>query len=395
MVFREPGTVGTSAAAAADERVTAAERYGRENPLKFATASTIGLAGAAAGGASAARSAGAAGGLKAALKAEVDPRIGAFGTTAETKLTRRIRNAVDDFQNDQRGQANLIGRLDADSETDGDVDVDAGEVDTDGELGPDIDPFDRSDARLYDPSREFGDQESITNDVSQSVRTGESDRDIESGVSGSGDPEAAPGVDLPEGGFSERGFGDIDTTPDGDVDVDVNDIPALRDSVDAADVVATTVGAGTAARATGVASSSVDVDTANAAGVDTDPDTLGDLDTGIDTRVDVDQGLDVGSDLESNLDRGFDIDRDVDTNDPDAGDFDFGDSDTRDRDRDPTDRDPTPRDPDAEFGLDRVEEDEPLEQIVTVDEERFDTGFFTGESSNGGDGALDGLDDFL
>jgi hypothetical protein len=182
----------------------------QQNPAGFAgsvaTGALIGGAGAAAGS-------GTASGLRAGLRAEVDPRIGPFGTTIETRAARGVR----DFVSDDRGQAQLVGRSRGrDPE---------GETAEDTDLGPDLDPFDRSDARLRDPNRDFGDDVGGMADDGPAVdpSAAESRQDIGAGIGGRGEPGIV-GSDADS--FSDRGFGDIEGT---ELDPDPTD--TLRDDL--------------------------------------------------------------------------------------------------------------------------------------------------------------------
>jgi len=60
------------------------------------------------------------------------------------------------------------------------------EEDDADELGVPDDPFRRSDNRLFDPSRQFGEQESIVSEVDQNTPGFESEDDIGSGIAGEG-----------------------------------------------------------------------------------------------------------------------------------------------------------------------------------------------------------------
>jgi hypothetical protein len=136
---------------------------------------------------------------------KTDPELQA--TRGAKKLNELVQRADPIPDSDTRGSLQ-VGKSRRRGDGGNDESVTSDRDSSGGEdLGPDMDPFDVSDTRLYDQSRTFGDSESVTSDTSQSVRTGESTEDIGSGVSGRGDPQPAAGVDLPDGGFSERGFG--------------------------------------------------------------------------------------------------------------------------------------------------------------------------------------------
>jgi hypothetical protein len=81
----------------------------------------------------------------------------------------------------------------------------------DDDLGPDIDPFDRSDRRLFDQRREFGDDIGGMADDRPAVDpdSAESRQDIGSGIAEGGEPEVR-GSDAES--FSSRGFGDVSGT---------------------------------------------------------------------------------------------------------------------------------------------------------------------------------------
>jgi len=183
----------------------------QQNPAGFAGAvgagALLGGAGAAAGSST----------LRAGLRAEVDPRIGPFGTTIETRAGRGVR----DFLDDDRGQAQLLPES---RERDRGTDDDAGTV-SDDDLGPDLDPFDRSDTRLFDQQREFGDDIGGMADDGPTVdpTSAESRQDIGGGIGGRGE---AGIVGSDADSFSERGFGDVSGT-----ELDPTPTDTLRDDL--------------------------------------------------------------------------------------------------------------------------------------------------------------------
>lgn len=204
---------GTAAGRDATKNLVTAAR---ENPAGTAGALTVGLAGVGVGAATAARGSGS---LRAALKAEVDPRVGPFGTTLETKAFRGARNRINDlpFPGNERGSLQLGKFRTRGSDADSDVDTDAdSSVDADSDdLGvPDDDPFRVSDKRLFDPARDF-DRDADTNpNVDPTDRSGVAEDDIQSGIAGQGNPQAAPGTTF-EWDTSDSNL--VDTEADVDV----------------------------------------------------------------------------------------------------------------------------------------------------------------------------------
>ena len=187
------GEVAETATAQGRDRAEQTAAAARQNPAGFAGGISAGLL---AGGAGVAAGGGAASGLRAGLRAEVDPRIGPFGTTIETRAARGVR----DFLDDDRGQAQLLPES-----RDRGTDTDAGTV-TDDDLGPDLDAFDRSDTRLFDPNREFGDVGGMADRGPTVDPTDASSReDIGGGIGGRGEA-GVRGSDAES--FSSRGFGD-------------------------------------------------------------------------------------------------------------------------------------------------------------------------------------------
>jgi len=206
------GTVGETAVAQGRDRAEQTVGAIRENPAGFAGAVTAGAVVGAGG-----LSRGSTGTLGQAVRAEVDPRIGPFGRTFETRVVSGAR----DFLADDRGQAELLTRPEG-RESGGST----GETATDDDLGPDVGPFDRSDSRLFDPNREFGDDVGGMQDAGPSVdpSAAESRQDIGPGVGGRGEPGIV-GSDAES--FSSRGFGDVEGT---ELDPDPTD--TLRDDLD-------------------------------------------------------------------------------------------------------------------------------------------------------------------
>jgi hypothetical protein len=199
------GTVGETATAQGRKRAERTADAIKENPGGFAGA-VAASAFVGAGG----LSRGSTGTLGQAVRAEVDPRIGPFGTTAETKAFRR-------FLGDDRGQAQLVPESrDRDGGTD---------TATDDDLGPNVGPFDRSDARLFDPNRQFGDDLGGMADDGPTVDPSDasSRQDIGAGIGGQGSPDLAPGVDADS--FSSRGFGNVEGT-----ELDPNPTSTVTDS---------------------------------------------------------------------------------------------------------------------------------------------------------------------
>jgi hypothetical protein len=85
------GTVAETGVAVGRDAAGRTAQEAQENPGEFAGAVGAGLL---LGGAGAASSGTAASGLRAAIRAEVDPRVGPFGTTAETQVFRGLRDRV-------------------------------------------------------------------------------------------------------------------------------------------------------------------------------------------------------------------------------------------------------------------------------------------------------------
>ena len=206
------GEVAETATAQTRDRAEQTAGAIKENPAGFAGAVAAG-AFVGAGG----LSRGSTGTLGQAVRAELDPRIGPFGRTFETRVARGAR----DFLADDRGQAELLTRPEG-RESGGST----GETATDDDLGPGLDPFDRSDARLFDPNREFGDDVGgmASDGPTVDPSAAESRQDIGSGVGGRGEPGIV-GSDAES--FSSRGFGDVEGT---ELDPDPTD--TLRDDLD-------------------------------------------------------------------------------------------------------------------------------------------------------------------
>jgi hypothetical protein len=342
--IQEEGTgdvTETTVAVGRDAAVrTAAEA--QRNPGEFAGAVGAGLL---AGGAGVAASGTAGSGLRAALRAEVDPRVGTFGTTLETRAGRGVR----DFLQDDRGQLQM-GRQRG-RETDSSSDTG---VASDEDLGPDIDPFDRSDARLFDPNREFDDDIGGMQDAPDPVDPADatSRQDIGSGIGGRGEADVR-GSDADS--FSERGFGEdfegfdqrFDRRSDDGLDGDGDATAPTIDPASAAGAsVGATLGAG---QQPDTGADLLDgLGFAGGFGVGTTPDTRTTPD--IDVFTDFDFGQDLGTDTPQ------DTPTDIDTDSPttDLTDPGLRDPPTRDP-RDPPRRDPGDpprRDPDAPLDLD-------------------------------------------
>lgn len=331
----ETDTIAETATATGRDRAAETVARAQANPAEFAGGA---VAGAAIGAGVLGR--GRTGSLRDAARAELDPRIGPFGETLESRTVSR-------FLDDDRGQAQLTGlsrQRDPRGSDGEDTDPAGGD-----DLGPDIGPFDRSDSRLFDPNRDFDDDLGGMQDAPDPVdpTAAESRQDIGGGVSGRGDPETAPGVDADS--FSDRGFGDFDgfdrrfdrrsdDTLDPDTDATT---PGLN-----ADAIA---GGGVGAAA-GVFGGGLDADAGPDVGlfdgrlappgVDTDPDVGG----GIDVFGGADVGGDIGQDTPQ--DTGQDTPQDT----PDL--FDPTRSDPgRDTERD------TGRDPGRDPGRDRERTD--------------------------------------
>lgn len=99
------------------------------------------------------------------------------------RIGRGLSTEIENFRSDVRGQLGSQRRRRTETES--------AEVEEESELGPELEAFEISDRRLYDPAREFGEQRSFRSvDV-----TGESEfeEDIGEGIAGRGEPEAAPG----------------------------------------------------------------------------------------------------------------------------------------------------------------------------------------------------------
>jgi len=118
----------------------------------------------------------------AAARAVLDP----VRTTGRATLRgyRAAHQSYRSFRRDNRGMAGLSGRQRSRGDSEGAQD----------NLGtPDDDPFRNSDSRLYDPSRSFDQPNDPSVDVDPTNPSGVSDQDIGAGISGKGDPGAAPG----------------------------------------------------------------------------------------------------------------------------------------------------------------------------------------------------------
>jgi len=334
--------IGETATAVGRDRAAAAAAEARANPGE--TAGRVG-AGVLLGGAGVAASGGSVGsGLRAGLGAELDPRVGPLGTTFETRAARGVR----DFLDDDRGQAQLVGRSRGrESGGRGGEDTDA---DADDDLGPDVGPFDRSDARLFDPSRDFDDDVGGMQDAPDPVdpADAESRQDIGAGIGGRGEPGIV-GSDAET--FSERGFGDVEGTeldPDPTSTLDGGFSAAGAGTGGLFGVPGQDDAAGTGAD--GLLGAPGDLDSTGATpGVDADTRGGVDLDTGFtpgsDTGTDTDGGTDTDTRQDTRQDSGgrellrLDADTRIDARDVDA------DTTTRDPiERDP--RDPQRRDPD-------------------------------------------------
>ena len=175
---------------------------------------------------------------------------------------------------------------------------DEAEEDADDDLGPDIDPFDRSDRRLFDQRREFGDDIGGMAEDGPTVDpdSAESRQDIGGGIAEGGEP-GVRGSDAES--FSERGFGDVSGT---ELDPNPTDTfgrfgvrfpgdgadavqqPELDSPTDAVDQ---PVGSGAGSGTTPLAPGGLDTDPLSDGAT---PDTQGgvDLDTGFTPRSDTD-----------------------------------------------------------------------------------------------------------
>jgi len=372
----EVGEIAETSAAVGRDTAAETAAQASSNPAEFAGGVT---AGAALGAGALSR--GSTGGIGTAIRTELDPRIGPFGTTIETRGVRGVRSFLDD----DRGQAQLAGRSrPRDPEGSGGGDADAV---SDSDLGPDIGPFDRSDRRLYDPAREFDEDLGGMADpeIDAPSAANPSRDDIGAGVSGRGDPQMAPGVDADS--FSERGFGDLTGT-----ELDPNPTSTLGSSgrtpsgatlgrLDAAGAgVGGLLGTREAATATapeldvdvrGDPQNGVDLDTGFTPGVGTDTPSDSGTDTPTDTGVD--NPVDTRTDQDPTM---VDVRADVDAikrvdsplRDPGA--------DLDPEGTDPTRRDPVdvgrdrPRDPDVPFDPDRDPfEEEAAPEVVGLGED--------------------------
>jgi hypothetical protein len=324
------GTVAETGAAVGRNVAAQTADEAQENPAEFAGGVTAGLllgAGAGARG---------TGSFRAALRAEVDPRVGPFGTTIETRAGRGLR----DFLSDDRGQMQIGkqrsgGSSSGESSNRGTSGTGVTDTDTQNEdLGPNLGPFDNSDSRLRDPTRTF-DQDTggmAPSDIDANTPGSRSRDDIDGGVSGEGNPQMAPGVEADS--FSDRGFGDydqrFDRRSDDRVDADADATAPILDP-EVRGAIAGAMATGFTGDATGQDQGpDLIIDTFGRPGTATGP--LGGLDTGLDqdTTPDTDQPTDT--------DRPTDTDQPTDTDTP----FDF---DLYDPDPD----DPTTRDPDSTY----------------------------------------------
>jgi hypothetical protein len=349
----------------------------QQNPGEFAGAVGAGLL---LGGAGAASTGTAASGLRAAVRAEVDPRVGTFGTTLETRAGRGVR----DFLRDDRGQADLGGLGRRDTGDGGD----SGGSPTTGTGGDDgLDP------ELQEALDNFADSGGTDlpgnpADVRRAENQPETDIDAADPVQQRRDQARREdrGADTTTGslGLDERPTRSSVTREDPlpgrarDRDADTVD-DALDRQADARqrfDARGDSLGAG-AGGLFGVASQDgrgrgdaiggllgtpggVD-----ATGTTPDLDTGGDLFGGTDIGSDTDTGIDIGSDTDTDIDIDTRIDTDqtpdIDTGDPSL-DTDISDPTTRDPPtRDPRDPgsdpgDPVRRDPDVPVEFDDEDE---------------------------------------
>jgi hypothetical protein len=375
------GETGETAVAVGRDRAAETADRARSNPGEFAG----GVAGGLALGAGV-LGRGATGGLRDAVAAELDPRVGPLGTTAETRAARGVR----DFLSDDRGQAQLVGRSrgrDPEGET--------SETGQDDDLGPDLDPFDRSDARVFDPSRDFDDDVGGMADPDAPVDPSDADsrQDIGAGIGGRGEPGIV-GSDAES--FSSRGFGDVSGT-----ELDPNPTDTFGDGVSPAGagvggVFGTVDGDGAATGADGLLGDPRGFDATGATpDVDGRADVRGgvDLDTGFTPGSDTDGGTDTGTDTDGGTDTdtrqdprtdsgGRDLVRlDADTQlDPVDADPASADADLRDPEaRDPRRRDPDPLDLDPPDRRDRDLPTEPERERRRREEEADDL-FVVGET---------------
>ena len=389
----------------------------QQNPGEFAGAVGAGLL---AGGAGAASAGGAGSGLRAALRAEVDPRVGPFGTTLETRAGRGVR----DFLDDDRGQADLagFGRRDTDS---GDAQTLDDLLDDEAQPVADTDPelddarsqrFDqigfeakrraaetRNDADLEDVARDSGTQTVDNRAGGRGVTTRET-------RTATGETPA-----LGSGGTTGRSFGSDVTDPDlspresqlaaqldtpdadlrtrADPDTDAGTVTDARARRQDAEARFDARGRGLGAGAGGLfgASTAAGGLLGGFGGVDTEPDAGIDIfgDIGSDVFTDTDPGI--GSDVETDTTPGFDFgDGDVDLFDPDLSDpsdlidpdrSDPGEDPGRDRGRDPGTDPERDRDPDVPFDGDQDTDDSTSLFDVLARDDTVDSGILSGSEA--------------
>jgi len=401
----------------------------QDSPGEFAGAVGAGLL---LGGAGAASSGTAASGLRAGLRAEVDPRIGPFGTTIETRAGRGVR----DFLSDDRGQADLtgFGRRD--------IDADSGDSATqfDDLLDDDTQPIAGTDPEIDDAgsqqldqagfeatrraaeTRNQADLEDVARDPgTQTVDNRAGGRGVTTRESRTASRDRAP---LGSGGTTGRSVGSDVTDPDlsplesqlaADLDTPDSDLRTRADpDTDAGTVTdararqrdaearfdARTSGLGAGAGGLfGVGSQDTPATGATVGGllggfggVGTDPDVggdiFGDIGTDVFTGVDTDPGID--SDIDTDIDTtpGLDLGGgDVDLFDPDPSDptrttdtdiVDPGEDPGRDRGRD-TGTDPErDRDPEVPFDGDQDTDDSTALFGVLRRDDTVDSGILSG-----------------
>jgi hypothetical protein len=380
--------------------VESAEQFARDPGTAVGGAAFTGLTAGAAGAATGGRSALSSATVRDAVTAELDPRIGPFGTTAETSLARRIRGDGGDAEPDG-GQ--LFDSGDGDG---GDVTLTAEDIAEDplsptpndadrrqqrrrGSQPPDVD--DEISGPDRDQPRTVSRRETTTVDVQpgERGRSGPTQTQREAGQSrrtSTFDIDLSP-RERQLAAQAERPDRDFRVLPEVRFDDELSlssRSGARTPTLSRPEVAAAAAGGaqtiegaqqrqeqaeavlpGVAERTGAFDAIDADADPDAAvgpdidAGVDTDPG----VDTGVDTGIDVDTRVDTRIDSESLIDTDARVDpdlRDPSLRDPDVRDPDVRDPDRRDPDvRDPDLRDPDLRDPDLDRPLEE-DDDEPL-----------------------------------
>jgi hypothetical protein len=376
----DPETVGRIADDPADAVATAldvggetavesAEQFTRDPGTAVGGAVFTGLTAGAAGAATTGRSALSSATVRDAVSAELDPRIGPFGTTAETSIARRIRgDGGGDRPEPDGGQ--LFADDDVTEITAADIvddplatspnDADRRQDRRRSAQPPDVDPdtgFDREQPRTV--SRR--DTTAVDVAPGERSRSGPTQSQREAGRSRR---TSTFDIDLTP---RERQIAAQQARPDRDFRVrpevrfDDDLSVASRSGAPTPTLTRSETAAGVGAGASVIEGAQqrqeqaeavlpgVDERTAVFDGIDTDAAIGPDIDVGVDTDPDVDSDVDTGVDADSRIDSRIDSRSLLDTDarvDPDLRDPSLRDPEQRDPEiRDPEQRDPEIRDP--------------------------------------------------